>query len=670
MAADKGVRDGEFVKFAGWDVSGNDQAHFPRLKGKVSELKKIVLDKQGHPFLAFNTNGWIKSWAVLDFDKFQRVSGSNLYVRVEYPGWYFAQGLDSPSNDIERITDVSTPTGVMERVVDKYQGDNKVAAFNTNGWVKGKVTYPLKPAKQSSLFGIYIRLRFLDYNFYPNLDSPGGDIKKTAELGNNVPGLIAVSSGLSNSGGFNTNGWHKHTLQGPPPEKKPDNFSHPYQGIYYRTCWPDFVHLPGLDSPLNDIRQLKGKQLRELLDEARRDPNTIAVNTNGWMKRALVANPQEIPGAENLKGLYVKILTPSSVEATTHAGTTAIPPSLLTTAFFALKGTVIIWCRWILKDANVREAYRKAVATATDDILKRVDSGEYTATAGAEKAHEMRNQYLIGMRDKTSPPGLLVARSIKPAGGSYEYYLDKNAQTKYKKPFRELTQAEAKQVSIDTISSAGRANPNVSAVMRRAGLVSKGVVVIAAAVSVYSVATAQDWETELGKQVLSWSGSISAGQLGVGVGALVGGPVGAILGGIAGSILGGLGADALANWFFGGSSGLQAIELLKSTLEPASKLVETKMSDSGCLYYTHVIRTAHVAVYKSGGHDSQTTAVVQEMVEDVPDPVNLKGAHLGDTHEVLATIVWIQFGNKTLPANAANPKDLVILMDFVRRNLP
>ena len=42
-------------------------------------------------------------------------------------------------------------------------------------------------------------------------------------------------------------------------------------------------------------------------------------------------------------------------------------------------------------------------------------------------------------------------------------------------------------------------------------MVSKSVMVVAAAVSVYSVATAQDWETELGKQVASWSGAIVAG---------------------------------------------------------------------------------------------------------------------------------------------------------------
>jgi len=265
---------------------------------------------------------------------------------------------------------------------------------------------------------------------------------------------------------------------------------------------------------------------------------------------------------------------------------------------------------------------------------------------------------------------LLVARAIKPAGGSYQYYLDKNAQNRYQKSFADLTPEEAKQVAIDTISSAGRANPKVTELMRRAGMVSKGVIVVAAAVSVYSVATAQDWETELGKQVVSWSGAIAGGELGVGVGTLVGGPIGAILGGIAGSILAGLGADALANWFFGGSSGSRAVELLGFALKPATKLVEDQVSKDGCRYYTHTIRASHAAAYESGETSFEGHTLVAEMVEDIPDSTKLKAATVGSSDEVFATIVWIRVEGRTLPKNAKNPKDLVTLMEYVKMNLP
>lgn len=93
MSSPPGVRDGKFVKFANIDVRLNDVAYYPNLKGNIEDLKKTVLGKQGTAFYAFNSNGWIKAWAVLDYSKFQRSDGSDLYVRVDYPGWPFVQGI-------------------------------------------------------------------------------------------------------------------------------------------------------------------------------------------------------------------------------------------------------------------------------------------------------------------------------------------------------------------------------------------------------------------------------------------------------------------------------------------------------------------------------------------------------------------------------------------------
>ncbi|KAI0005798.1 hypothetical protein F4779DRAFT_633209 [Xylariaceae sp. FL0662B] len=626
-SANSGVRDGEFVKSSNWDLPGEDQTrqifqYFPDLKGNVSGLKEAVLDKQGNQFLAFNTTGWIKSWAILDFRNFCQVQGTDLYVRMEYPGWHFIQGKNSPENGLGQIEGVSTSTGLIEATLERYQGDNKVAAFNTNGWVKSRVVYPL-----CVLSGIYVQTKFLDYNFYSNLDSNGNDIKQTPEYTNDIPA-------------FNANGWHKYALEGPPPTASPPSFNEPYQGVYYRTCWPDFVYLPGLDSPGNNIRNVGDKQLFALLNEARNDPIAIAVNTGGWLKRSLVDEPQDTPGAENLKGIY-----------------TADKNTLLSTAFFSLKGTVNIWCRWILKGADARQMYRAAVGTATADILERVENGSFTPAAGAAEAHQMRKQFLTGMRNKTSPIGLLVARSIKPAGGSYQYYLDRNAEIRY-----------GNRVSFDTIHSAGRAKPKVTEVMRNAGTISQGVLVVAVSVSVYSVAIAQDWEDQLGTQTSSWSRSIADGELGVGVGTIFG-PVGAILGGIAGSILGGLEADVLANWFFGGSMGSRAVELLGFALEPATRLVEEKLSKNRCGYYTHIIRASHVAKNKTSEINVEGHAVLVEMVENIPDPIKLQAATFGSSDEVLATIVWIRVEGRTLPTNSRNPADLVELMEYVKKNI-
>lgn len=90
--ATSGVADGPFVKFEGWDVPGNDVAYYPDLKNNVDKLKDIILNKPGSLYCAFNTHGWMKSWTVLDWSKFQQKTDITLYVLVQYPGWQFVQG--------------------------------------------------------------------------------------------------------------------------------------------------------------------------------------------------------------------------------------------------------------------------------------------------------------------------------------------------------------------------------------------------------------------------------------------------------------------------------------------------------------------------------------------------------------------------------------------------
>lgn len=360
--------------------------------------------------------------------------------------------MDSNGNDIgERILDVSTPTGLREEVVKRHQADNVVAGFNTDGFIKSKIVYPLIPNNlqfRHSLAGIYIRTKFMDYTFYQGHGSAGNDIlPQTTALINDVPALIRHSATLSDSAGFNTNGWHKRLLEGPPPITAPPEFTQPYQGIYYQTCFPDFVHLPGLDSPYNDITpRITGRPLHQIIAEARRNPNCIAVNTDGWMKNALVDTPTDIAGAgAELQGIYVKI-QPTN---TSHTSVTPYQTddSLLSTAFFSLKGTVIIWARWTLLDEPVRQSYREAVEFAIRDIIIQIAAGSLTREAGAEMAHSMRNTILIGMRNITSPIGLFMAKAIKPAGGSFEYYLNRNAERRFGgRQYAALSRSEAEQV--------------------------------------------------------------------------------------------------------------------------------------------------------------------------------------------------------------------------------
>lgn len=87
-----GERDGQFVKFVGWDVPGNDVGRYyqnlPAGPTRNAALKAAAL-QFGSRFFAFNTNGFAKSWSKLTASSFVRVNGSTLWIRVEYPGWTF-----------------------------------------------------------------------------------------------------------------------------------------------------------------------------------------------------------------------------------------------------------------------------------------------------------------------------------------------------------------------------------------------------------------------------------------------------------------------------------------------------------------------------------------------------------------------------------------------------
>lgn len=107
------------------------------------------------------------------------------------------------------------------------------------------------------------------------------------------------------------------------------------------------------------------------------------------------------------------------------------------------------------------------------------------------------------------------------------------------------------QVCRDTISGAGRANSNVTATISNTAFASKCVIGITIVLSIYSIITAQDWQTDLEKQIISWSGAIAGGKLGAEIGALVGRPIVALLASIAGSLFGGLQTESLALQFLG-----------------------------------------------------------------------------------------------------------------------
>ena len=86
-----GVRDGDFVRFDGWDVPGYNVGQYftgPDAANRVAKLKEAS-GYYGAQFFAFNTGGWAKSWTTIDPSNFVKANHSSLYIRVEFSGWTF-----------------------------------------------------------------------------------------------------------------------------------------------------------------------------------------------------------------------------------------------------------------------------------------------------------------------------------------------------------------------------------------------------------------------------------------------------------------------------------------------------------------------------------------------------------------------------------------------------
>ncbi|KAK6541136.1 hypothetical protein TWF694_008508 [Orbilia ellipsospora] len=702
-----GKRDGAFVKFSGWDVPGHDVAYYPNLSDNVDKLKDVMLNKPGHQFYAFNTKGWIKSWTNLDWSEFTWATGCDLYIRVEYPGWCFFQGQDSISNDITQVTDASTGPALIGKVNvlhTTYADNRRVAAINTNGWIKSKVIFPLTRVPDStSLDGIYVRTTFQGYNFFPLQDSVGGDLYQDLDSKDNIPDLIAACDKDDNVAGFNTNGWIKNRLVVPPTEAFSDSAG-PTQGLYVRIRWPGFTYLPGLDSPGNDLRQVKNKTLPELIIEARNDSQVVAFNTDGWMKYALNNTPSEFTSAQTgLFGLYVKVVEPSSdldnlfydsddASSDSDGSTSGSVDSRengesdkavclvddsnsdhwkdqCNRSLFALKGTHMIWKFWFIDDAKVRNDYNDIVTAKFREMLNEMETGKRRAKRVTAIAHRLQNNLLTGMCNHTSPLGLEIAQGIKTSGGSMKYHLNSNAKKLYNKAYSTLRNREQMtEVAKEIIRSAGRGSVGVTKTVNLLGSVGKATMAIAAALSIFQAATADDWKYETGRQIASWSRSIARGWADSAVGLIFGGPIGAVMGGLAGSFIGGLASEGayskLANWFFGGSSDRNAMEILGEAHEETFKHVKQCMLNSGRNYYIHFIFQSHLTAIALR-HKYVTEAAIKTMAH----ATNLSDYN-ESSDEVLATIVWIAAHGETRPVNPGNPQDFMILLDWVYANQP
>ncbi|KIL58799.1 hypothetical protein M378DRAFT_170165 [Amanita muscaria Koide BX008] len=158
MSFPLGIRDGAFVRFDNVDVNGHDVGlYFQDLSGqaRVDALKAAAL-RYGSRFFAFNSGGYAKSWSTLNASMFGP-GKATLYIRVEYPGWTFYPDKESTGNDLGNVN-LNVVPAIVEKINER-KNPYEVVAFNTNGYIKRAVTFPLTSfiSNSSIIEGTYVR---------------------------------------------------------------------------------------------------------------------------------------------------------------------------------------------------------------------------------------------------------------------------------------------------------------------------------------------------------------------------------------------------------------------------------------------------------------------------------------------------------------------------------
>lgn len=161
------------------------------------------------------------------------------------------------------------------------------------------------------------------------------------------------------------------------------------------------------------------------------------------------------------------------------------------------------------------------------------------------------------------------------------------------------------------MEDASRANISVTKLIQGLGDAGKALLAASIACSMFSVVVADEWKGEVANQVGWWSDAIVGGEMGSGVGAVLG-PVGAVLGGIAGNILGGLGSSSLSNWFYGSTTNQAATDILLGMLDTIRGHVQTYLESTGKNFYVHRIRTTHLDTVRSDGASPSVALQIAE----------------------------------------------------------
>jgi hypothetical protein len=203
---------------------------------------------------------------------------------------------------------------------------------------------------------------------------------------------------------------------------------------------------------------------------------------------------------------------------------------------------VLIW------DPAVRARYEQLAKEYRAETIAQVRQGKLTWGEAAKDASELRNNVMELLRRRSSPIGRSWAEWMKPEGRTLNEMIARKTVASFgpQADFTRLTPGQQEAVYAAIVESAGKSNKVVNIWMKRAGRAGRGLLVLSVAISVYTVATADNKVEAAAHEGAVFGAGIAGGIAGGALAGLAcgpGAPVCVTLGAFVGGALAAIGTD-------------------------------------------------------------------------------------------------------------------------------
>lgn len=201
-------------------------------------------------------------------------------------------------------------------------------------------------------------------------------------------------------------------------------------------------------------------------------------------------------------------------------------------------------------DGSARAAYDRNARRFADELRQRARAGRISWKQAATEANQIRNVVMQSTRGRSTPVGRAFAERIKSQGRTLNEMIAKKTIDTFGESakFSQLSDAQKNRVYAEVVRSSGKSNAQITPLMRKVSRAGRALLVMSLALSIYTVATAEDKTAAAQREGAVMGAGIAGGMAGGALAGLAcgpGAPVCVAAGAFVGGALAAFGVDML-----------------------------------------------------------------------------------------------------------------------------